>query len=47
MFECFMILLPFALGAVALFGIVYPAVMVALYRLAGGKRPIKDIIGRL
>ncbi len=45
--ECFLALLPFIAALWGVFGIVYPVVMVILYKLAGSGLTVKEILRRI
>lgn len=45
--ECFLRLIPYAAGLVILVGVGYPAAMVSMYKLAGSKLPVKEILRRI
>ncbi len=45
--DCFIKLQYFVILIGVLFGVVYPAVMVVLYKLAGSKLSIKEILRRI
>ncbi len=45
--SCFMFLAPWLMGVCVAFGVVYPAVMVAMYKLCGSKLSIREILKRI
>lgn len=45
--ECFFILCLFGLGLVALFGVIYPAVMIICHKMFGGKLTMREILRRI
>lgn len=45
--QCFISLMPFVLAAVLFFGIVYPAVMIAVYKVSGSRLSIREILKRI
>ena len=45
--QCFISLMPFVLAAVLFFGVVYPAVMIAIYKLGGSRMSIREIMKRI
>lgn len=45
--ECFIRLLPFALGIFFLFGVIYPVSMVIWYKLSGSELSVREILKQI
>lgn len=45
--QCFISLMPFVAAAVLVFGVVYPAVMVVIYKASGSRLSIREILKRI
>lgn len=45
--ECFIKLLPFALGFCFVFGVVYPVAMVIWYKLTGSELSVREILKQI
>jgi hypothetical protein len=45
--QCFISLMPFVLAAGLFFGVVYPAVMIVIYKLGGSRLSIREIMKRI
>ncbi|MBQ7119854.1 MAG: hypothetical protein IJO09_06530 [Oscillospiraceae bacterium] len=45
--QCFIKLLPYAIGLCSLFGIIYPISMIILYKLSGSGISIREILRRI
>lgn len=45
--QCFISLMPFVLAAGVFFGVVYPAVMIVIYKSSGSRMSIREIIKRI
>lgn len=45
--DCFMFIAPWVMGICVAFGVLYPAVMVGMYKLCGSKLTICEILKRI
>lgn len=45
--ECFFIICRFGLGLVALFGVIYPAVMILGHKTFGSKLTVREILRKI
>ena len=45
--ECFWSLMPYVAGLVIFFGVIYPAAMVIMYKLAGSKLSVREILKKI
>lgn len=46
-YEVFKALMPFVLALVAIFGVVYPTVMIVIYKASGSRLSIREIMKRI